>query len=378
MLKLVQQDNQIMKKYIFSIGSVVLVMAAISWYVPFGKKTVKTVEHNFAQIQSSHRSVPINNTTKSEIEVKNPPAAYEIPSKGFISQTYNNCGPATLAMVMRYFGKNVSQDTLRDQMRPFNTPSGGVDDKSVMAEEFVTYAQKYDLDGVVRPGGDITLLKTLVANNIPVVVRTLLHSDDDIGHFRIVRGYDDTRQVLIQDDSYQGANQEYSYDAFMQMWKPFDYGYILVYSTDQEALVKKILGDAMDEQTAYKAALQKNWNETDMYEQFNLSTAYYHLGQYQKSVDYYEKAQAAGLPPRTLWYQIEPIQAYLQVGDYDQVFTLTDWIFTNNNLAFSELYFLRGQADLAQNNHDAARSEFEKAVYYNQNYTDAQAALKSL
>lgn len=370
-----------MKKNIVCIILALAIVGSISWYVLFGRQTVKTVEKNLSSVTASLSKPKSETVTRPAVHIKKPPEKYEIPSKGFVSQTFNNCGPASLSMVMRYFGKDVSQDELREQMRPFNNPAGGVDDKSVFANEFVTYAEKYGLQAMARPNGTPELIKLLIANDIPVVVRTWLHPGEDIGHFRIVRGYDDARQVFIQDDSYQGANLTYSYDEFNSMWQPFNYGYIVVYSPEKAAVVEAILGKNMDENTAYQQSIARAEKEIDAnpaYANFNLSTAYYHVGDYKKAVEYYEKAQSIGLPSRMLWYQIEPIQAYLKTGQYDKVFSLTDSILNNGNLAYSELYYLRGQAYLAQNDKEAARGEFETAIKYNKNYSDAQAALTSL
>ncbi|HRN96463.1 MAG TPA: C39 family peptidase [Candidatus Levybacteria bacterium] len=322
-------------------------------------------------------------TPTPNVQVKTPPDRYVIPSASYVGQTFNNCGPATLSMVMSYFGTQVSQDELREQMRPFNNPAGGVDDKSVFAAEFVEYAQKYGFESVARPNGDLQMLKKLIANDIPVVLRTWLHPNEDIGHFRIVRGYDDARQVFIQDDSYEGRNLEYAYTTFDEMWKPFNYGYILVYPKDKADIVAAIVGENMDEKVAYtnaktRAEANLGNNPNSAYDLFNLSTAYFHLDDMQKSVEYYERAQAAILPARMLWYQIEPLQAYGAVGDHERVFALTDWIIRNNNVAFSEMYILRGKSYQAQGNIDAARAEFEKAVYYNKNLTTAKEALNIL
>jgi tetratricopeptide (TPR) repeat protein len=84
------------------------------------------------------------------------------------------------------------------------------------------------------------------------------------------------------------------------------------------------------------------------------------------------------LPFRTLWYQIEPIQAYYQLGNYDRALSIIDKVLNYHNRAFSELYVIRGNIYLKQGNHDAARGEFEQAVFYNSNLKSAQEALKSI
>lgn len=319
---------------------------------------------------------------EDKVETKEPPTTYTLPESVFVSQTYNNCGPAAMSMVFSIYDLDVSQEELGNKMRPFNSPTGGLDDKSVFPNEFVNTAKEYGFESLTRPNGDINLLKKLVANDIPVVVRTWLNPGEDIGHFRIIRGYDDQAQVFIQDDSYQGRGLTYSYDQVKEMWKPFNYGYILVYPKEKSAVVEAILGEDMNEETAYRNALKRaneelQTNPDDSYAEFNKSTAYYHLGDYKKSVASYDKAKD-GLPDRILWYQYEPLYAYQKEKNYDRIFQIAEGILNNGNEAYSEIYQIRGEIYLEQGDKDAARTEFEQALYYNSNFEPAQTSLRTL
>jgi len=89
-----------------------------------------------------------------------------------------------------------------------------------------------------------------------------------------------------------------------------------------------------------------------------------------KSIEYFERIEQR-LPWRMLWYQIEPVEAYFRLKNYDRVFELTDKILNNYNRAFSELYFIRGNIYLEQGKSGPAKTEFEKAVKYNENFTPA-------
>src|SRR5262249_32281829 len=109
----------------------------------------------------------------------------------------------------------------------------------------------------------------------------------------------------------------------------------------------------------------------------NLLGALFYVGDYRGSVAEFERVQYQ-LPPRTLWYQIEPIEAYDMLGEYRKVFSLTDAILNNGNRAFSQLYIIRGRIDQKQGDLQAARAEFEKAVLYNSHLQEAQNALKSV
>jgi tetratricopeptide (TPR) repeat protein len=327
------------------------------------------------------QTVPTTSLTPT-VQVKSPPVSYVLRQGRFVSQSFNNCGPATLSMALSFYGKDIDQETLADRMRPFHNPRGGIDDKSIFAPEFVRYAKEYGYESLERPNGNVEMVKKLIANNIPVIVRTWLHPNEDIGHFRIVRGYNDETQTFLQDDSYEGPNLSYNYDEFLSMWQPFNYGYILVFPKEKHDVVAAILGEEMDPNVAYRNSITRaekelTENPETFYPSFNIATASYHLGEYGKTVEQYEHV-AVKLPPRMLWYQLEPIQAYQTTGDTEKVFTLTDRILSNGNMAYSELYQMRGEEYLKQENKEAAKVEFEKAVYYNSHFEPAIKALASM
>lgn len=152
-------------------------------------------------------------------------------------------------------------------------------------------------------------------------------------------------------------------------------------------IAEAILGEDLNVKTAWEKSVENSRRhlpgdqnghlEGEVYNRFNLSVAYYNVGDYQKSVEEFEKVENL-LPFRTLWYQIEPIQAYYELGNYDRVFEITNKILNNYNRAFSELYILRGNIYKNQENLDAARAEYEKAVFYNVNLKKAQESLTSL
>lgn len=333
-----------------------------------------------------------NNTTPSLLERQKispiPSPLSEIPDRKILPtsyhvfQSFNNCGPASLSMTLAFYGIHVSQEELGEAIRPYQVINGDNDDKSVTLDELAEKAKDYGFIPYHRPNGSIKIMEQFLAHGIPVITRTWLHKDEDIGHYRVVKGYDKTTQQVIQDDSFQGKNLWYSYTDFNDIWKKFNYEYLVLIPKEKEEAAKQILGDNYDEKKSWHNAVEVIKQEiakdpTDIYNHFNLSVAYYHTGNYKESIAEYEKV-ADQLPFRTLWYQIEPIQSYYEVGNYDNVFAITDSILNNQNRAFSELYVLRGNIYNKQGNKEAAKAEYEKAVYYNKNLKEAQDALASI
>lgn len=284
-------------------------------------------------------------------------------------QTYNNCGPASLSMTLSYFGINVSQKDLGDQLRPYQIPGGDNDDKSVTLQELAKKSEEYGFVTFHRPNGNMDLIKYFISQEIPVITRTWTKDGEDIGHFRVVKGYDDVRKVIIQDDSLQGKNLEYSYDSFGRLWKAFGYEYLVIVPREKIDIARLILGENLDKETAWKNMLESTEkvireNPSDVYANFNKLVALYNLGNYEESVKVYESIENQ-LPSRMLWYQIEPILAYQKVKTYNKVFEITDTLINNGNRAFSEIYQIRGEVYLTQNNNELADIEFTKVALYN-------------
>lgn len=321
-------------------------------------------------------------TPMPQISLINPPSSKLLQNDYHIFQTFNNCGPAALSMALSYYGINESQQKLGNDLRPYQVIGGDNDDKSVTLEELAEKSREYGLIPYHRPNGNIELIKLFITYDIPIITRTWTKANEDIGHYRIVKGYNEESREIIQDDSLQGKNLSYSYQTFNDLWKGFNYEYLALVASDKIEIAKTILGEDSDEKTAWKQAvlnseIELQTNPNDIYARFNLSVALYNVGEYQKSVEEFEKVENL-LPFRTLWYQIEPIQAYYELENFERVFQITDRVLDNYNRAFSELYLIRGNIYLKQENRGAARQEFEKAVFYNSNLKKAQACLSVL
>lgn len=288
-----------------------------------------------------------------------------------VFQTFNNCGPAALSMALSFYGINVSQTDIGQDLRPWQNPQGDNDDKSTTLEELAAKSLEYDLVPYHRPNGSTEIVKQLIANDLPVIARTFTKTGEDIGHYRLIKGYDDTTKQFIQDDSLQGKNLRYTYNEFNTLWRPFNYEFLVLVPKNKTVLVENILEQNADYTSSWQLAVnnaqkQLNNNTNDIYARFNLSVALHNIGQDVQSVKEFEKVEDV-LPFRTLWYQIEPIEAYYNLGEYERVFEITDKILNNHNKAFSEVYVIRGNIYKNQGNMESANKEYELARIYNKN-----------
>lgn len=324
------------------------------------------------QVPEILTTVPSPISESDVIDFGNLPQAHVIPGRTHVFQTFNNCGPASLSMALSYYDVNVTQADLGRQLRPYQNSRGDNDDKSVTLEELARKAQEYGLVAYHRPSGSMETLRRFIAYDMPVITRTWTKVGEDIGHYRLVRGYDETAGVIIQDDSLQNKNLRFSYEEFNKLWEAFNYEYLVLVKPENVEIAEAILGEMVEPGVAWQAALARSdemirQQSDNVYGHFNKSVAHYELGEYQLSVEAYEQVESR-LPFRMLWYQIEPILAYYQLGEYARVFEITDRILNNHNRAFSELYEIRGNIYERQGQQDLAQEEYEKAGFYNRNY----------
>jgi len=299
-------------------------------------------------------------------------------------QTWNNCGPATLAMYLSYFGSVLSQEDIRLTLRPYP------DDKNVNPEELAAFARGQGYAARVLVNGDAERLRLLLSNGLPVLIETWLipEPDDGMGHYRLLTGYDDATAVWIAYDSYVSAGlkrgEPYAgirlpYAETEALWRVFNRAYLLIYPPAQEELVAALLGeDAGEEQMWARAALQAQaeiaQQSDDAFAWFNLGNSLTVLARYEEAAAAFDQARLLGLPWRMLWYQHEPFVAYLAVGRSQEALALaTATLATTQSI--EELHFWQGQALLALGEAAAARASFRRALEINPNYQPAAAAL---
>ncbi len=302
-------------------------------------------------------------------------------------QTWNNCGPATLAMQLSYFGSDVKQEAIRRLLRP------NKEDKNVSPWELVSFARAQGYNALVRVNGDSERLRLLLSNDIPVLIETWLlpEPNDGMGHYRLLTGYDDTNQTWTTYDSYVSTgvkpNQPYRgvripFAEIDRFWPVFNHTYVVIYSDDQVAVVEGILGSDLDDTIMWQDALAAaeaavSQTPDSAFAWFNLGTDLVALGRYNEAATAYDRSRLLGLPWRMLWYQFGPFKAYYETGRYNEVLSLADATL-RTTIHVEELHYWRGKALEAMGDIDTARRAYEKTLKINAYFEDANAALAAL
>ena len=309
-------------------------------------------------------------------------------------QTWNNCGPATLAMALSYFGDQVSQEQTAAVLKP------DPEDRNVTPSEMVSYVEEQTPHrAVFRANGDLDTIKRLLANDIPVIVEIGIEPPGEFrwlgwyGHYLLLVAYDDELQQFWAYDSWFGTSEEplqnahpdgrgLSYDDLEANWAHFNRNYIALYDDEQSALVSELIGGNIDDEVMWSGALARSQADVDRdptnaFYWFNLGTNYAATQQYDEAAAAFDQARAIGLPWRMLWYQFGPYESYYNVGRYEDVILLANTTLEDRPY-FEESYYYKGLALDAMGERDMARENLERAARFNPNFERAQNALAEL
>lgn len=153
----------------------------------------------------------------------------------FTYQTFNNCGPQSIASVLGYYGVRVAQSEVARVTKA--TPRG-----YMTAQAIGQFVAPYGLGARRFVGGRVAHLRPLIALGIPVIVLQWLRPGETVPHFRVVTGFDDARQMVLTLDPLLGPQVLIPYSTFEQLWKVGHAEFIPVYPLKDEARVLKALG----------------------------------------------------------------------------------------------------------------------------------------
>ena len=340
------------------------------------------------------------------------PATINLPGVIYVDQRgrWNYCGPANLTMALKFWGWQGNADDVAKVVKPGeNDPTKsfidrGFTDKNVMPYELVDFVNdNTQFHALVRYGGDIQLVKTMVAAGFPVLAEKGYYEADYngkigwLGHYQFITGYDDNAQQLIVKDTWNdGPNFHIAYDTFMNGWRSFDYIFIVVYPPDRENDVMNLLGSYADPKWAAQNALNVDNKDVQtltgmdlFFAWFAKGTSHVALQQYTDAANAYDRAFSiynslgndnSERPYRMMWYQSGPYFAYYYSARYQDVIDLANTTLNKTIAAptLEESLYWRGMAEQALGDTTDAIADFKKANYLNPKMAAIIQALQSL
>ena len=165
----------------------------------------------------------------------------------YIPQTWNNCGPASLAEVLAYWSISRTQGQIQAVLR-VDGPTRGMTPYGVPS-----YARSLGMRALVGVGGTEALVKALISNGFPVIVSQQVSITNRIGHYRPIEAYDDRQRTFVASDPYLGAPYRITYADFARIWARSDRGFMVLYPPARQPVVSAVLAAVgWDRRRAYQ------------------------------------------------------------------------------------------------------------------------------
>jgi tetratricopeptide (TPR) repeat protein len=292
-------------------------------------------------------------------------------------------------MVLSLYGSDSSQWDLASVLKP------DPEDKHVDSREMERFARELGMEAQVRVGGTLADLKALLCAGFPVIAPTWYVRDplDQLGHYRVLVGYDDPADQFITYDSLHGPDVPIGYGEFDELWRVYNRLYLLVYPKEKVDAVNEVLGSDADGAAMCGQALDHALREVsqpptnygayasstdwETFSWFNVGSSLTCLGRYAEASRAFDEARRLGLPRRMLWYQSAPYESYYGAGLFDEIIELANTtLLTAGNL--EESYYWRGKARLALGDEQGAKVDFSAALRYHDAWPPAVSELAAL
>jgi tetratricopeptide (TPR) repeat protein len=342
------------------------------------------------------------------------PASIKLGGFKYVDQKnrWNYCGPANLSMALNFWGWDGNRDDIAKAIKPgiqdpkLDFIQQGRSDVNVMPYEMVDFVNdETEFRALSRLGGDIGVIKSMLAAGFPVLVEKGYYEKDYtgkvawLGHYQFVTGYDDAKQELIVQDTWNdGPNFHISYDDFMsgEAWLSFDNLFIVIYPPERESQVMTILGPYADPNWAARHALSVAEDDISSMNGINLYFAWFAKGSSHVALQEYVDAATAydqafsiynsigkddkQRPYRMLWYQTGPYWAYFYSARYQDVVDLANITLTEtiSKPTLEESIYWRGRAKYMIGNTQAAVDDFREALRLHPNWSPALQAFQDL
>jgi tetratricopeptide (TPR) repeat protein len=321
---------------------------------------------------------------------------------------WNYCGPANLTMALNFWGWEGDRDDVAMVVKPGSPDlkkdfiQRGQPDKNVMPYELIDFVnnQTTEYRALSRYGGNIELIKSLIAAGFPVTIEKGTYDNDAagiyswFGHYLFTTGYDDAKGgFIVQDTNLEnGKNLLSNYEDYQDGWRAFNYLFMVVYPAQREAEVLSLLGPWADETWATQHALEIAEIETQSLEGndlffawFNKGTSLVALNRYgEASIAYdeaflfeWEETKAQPRPYRMVWYQTGPYFAYYYSARYQDVINLGN-VTLKVVPTLEESLLWRGRAYYMIGDTQSAINDYRAALQVHANWFPAVQALQEL
>jgi predicted double-glycine peptidase len=189
-------------------------------------------------------SVPFKNNITTNALANQPVAAVKsissvLPAKvhlagvNHVKQLPNYCGPASLSMVLSYWGKSLDQKEIANTVYDRKEQATNGSDLLLYARElgFSAYSINSTLEDVKRK----------LAAGVPLIVQQYFSPNDNTNHMRVVVGYNDSEKNFVLSDPEEQTETKMSYAEFGKLWQDQGNWALVVVPTQKDPFKEKLV-----------------------------------------------------------------------------------------------------------------------------------------
>ncbi len=344
---------------------------------------------------AAQTSTPPASTPVAPITTQVPlPVRFQLTDIEHEKQGYNNCGPTTLGIYLRYWGVDTDQTKIAERVHQIP------DDRNVGLYEMRDYVEENtQFKAIVRHGGDFDLLRNLVNQGFPVMLERGFYTastSEWMGHYGLVTGFDLKDATLHVPDTYLGPTDFKEAD-LERLWMHFAYAYLLIYPVEQEPSIQAILGDQWDEAENARHTLRlmqqkaqldhSDGNvEDSFFAKFGVGTAAMLAQEPSMAAQAFDDAFGAysllpsyKRPFRVMWYQFGPYEAYFATDRFEDCANLAQNTIANSAASgLEESWYWRGRCVEELGDENSAAFFYNKALDWHPDWKPALEALQAL
>jgi len=140
------------------------------------------------------------------VDIDTLPEKFEL-TVPYVKQDVNYCGPASLSMVMAYYGLTVDQHDIG---------KGIVDEDGTSTIDLVNRAGDYGFNAGMA-NCEFNSVLSLLSESKPVILR-ILNDLGDNAHFIVATGYDRTQGLLYLNDPDRPNRKTETFDHIKSLW----------------------------------------------------------------------------------------------------------------------------------------------------------------
>ena len=151
-----------------------------------------------------------------------------------LMKTNEDCGIATVKMLLDFYDKDVSYDQLKTNI---NTTTEGTD-----WEDIKNYIQTFDYMKVLEFEDNLDIAKEYLEKGYPLFICWNVNQKEEDSHYSILIAID-KYSVWMLDPEEKKSLTEYSLNYFLPCWENQNYWFCILEKTDKKTEIKEQITD---------------------------------------------------------------------------------------------------------------------------------------